>query len=105
VDSLLFSFLAVPLGVYLALCLLPKGRPAVFGCLGVVLVSLIVLIVAGQTVLAAHAAFAVAAAVLAGAVQILRPRLIRDGPRGAYPLAVGLGFAGFGFMIVRLLGM
>ncbi len=99
-------FLAVPLAIFLVLCALPPGKPAILACVAVIVGALAIFVVVGQgSIMSAHAPLAVAAAILAGAVQRLRSRLDWQGLRSPYPVAVGVGFLGLGVLIVRLLGI
>lgn len=102
-DSLLAMFMAVPLGIYIALCAVPAGRLAAIACATVILAALAMFNAApAGSILPAHAPFAIAATILAAGLQFLRPRL-GGSLRGAYGVAVALGFVVLGGLIFQLL--
>ncbi len=102
-DSLLAMFMAVPLGIYVALCVVPAGRLAAIACAAVILAALALFAAApAGSIPAAHAPLAIAATILAGGLQVLRPRLGGD-LRRSYGVAVALGFVVLGGLILQLL--
>jgi hypothetical protein len=106
--ELALAFIGIPVATYLVLACLPRGRPALIGCVGaLVLAGLLWVSQMGSTdsYLVALIVLVISAISLAGLVQVLRVAIGVGRPKWAYPLIVILALLGAGIPTLNILGV
>lgn len=107
-----FLFFGAPVGLYILLVALPRGRPALKGAL-IVAIALVPLwlglsfgpLTPELETLGFVGLLALSAAwFIASTLQVLRLRLPETAPGWVWPLCVIITFCVVGFLIMRLLG-
>ena len=105
--NLALAFIGVPVATYLVMASLPRGRPALIGCVaGVAIAALLWASQMGsdEKHIVASIALAISAIALAGFVQVLRLAIGTGRPGWVYPLIVLVALLGAGSPMLFVVG-
>ena len=106
--ELALAFIGVPVVTYLVLASLPRGRPALIGCLVALALAMVLWVSqigSRDNYMMALIVLVISAVSLAGLVQVFRVAIGAGRPRWAYPLVVMLAFLCAGIPALNVLGV
>jgi hypothetical protein len=106
--ELALAFIGAPVLTYLVLACIPRGRPALIGCLAALAIAGAVWVSqmgSTDSYLVALIVLVISAISLAGFVQVLRAAIGVGRPRWVYPLIVILALLGAGIPTLNVLGV
>lgn len=106
--ELAFAFIGAPVAIYLILAFLPKGWPALVGCLAAVAIAALLGLSqkgSDDSYMVALAMLGCSAIALAAFVQVLRLAIGAGRPGWVYPGIVLLALLGAGLPMMYVLGV
>jgi hypothetical protein len=106
--ELALAFIGVPVVAYLVLACLPRGKPALIGCLVALALAVVVWLSqmgSNDSYMVALIVLVISAISLAGLVQVLRVVIGEGRPKWVYPLVVTLALLCAGIPTLTVLGV